>query len=62
MAGFVKNVVTVLSAFVGIRKKGDHDAMATSLTPLQVIVTGVVAAALFVIAVIVGVRILMSIA
>jgi len=62
LAGLVKNVVTVLSAFVGIRRKGDHDEAATSLTPLQVIVTGVVAAALFVIAVILGVRILISIA
>jgi len=62
MAGFVKGVVTVLSAFVGIRRKGDHDAAVSSLTPLQVIITGVVAAALFVIAVILGVKILISIA
>ncbi|WP_374340610.1 DUF2970 domain-containing protein [Methyloversatilis sp.] len=62
MAGLVRNVVTVLSAFVGIRKKGDHDEVASSLTPLQIIITGVVAAALFVVTVILGVRILISIA
>ena len=62
MAGFVKSVVTVLSAFVGIRRKGDHDAAASSLTPLQVIITGVVTTTLFIIAVILGVRILISIA
>ena len=62
MAGFVKGVVTVLSAFVGIRRKGDHDAAVSSLTPLQVIITGVVAAALFVITLLVVVRVLISIA
>ncbi|MBU0603476.1 MAG: DUF2970 domain-containing protein [Gammaproteobacteria bacterium] len=62
MAGLVRNVVTVLSAFVGIRKKGDHEEAAASLTPLQVIITGVVAAALFVTTLILVVRILISIA
>ncbi len=62
MAGLVKNVVTVLSAFVGIRGKRSHDEATTSLTPVQVIITGVVAAALFVLMVIAGVRVLMSIA
>lgn len=62
MAGLVRNIVTVLSAFIGIRRKGDHDEAAESLTPLQVIITGVVAAALFVITVILGVRLLISIA
>jgi hypothetical protein len=62
MAGLVRNVVTVLSAFIGIRKKGDHEDAAASLTPLQVIITGVVAAALFVTTLILVVRILISIA
>lgn len=62
MAGFIRNVVTVLSAFVGIRRKQDHDEAAASLTPLQVIVTGVLLAAAFVAILILGVRILIRIA
>mgnify|MGYP001480313270 CR=1 FL=1 len=62
MASVFRNVVTVLSAFAGVRGKRNHDEAAASLTPVQVIITGVVAAALFVIAVILGVRILISIA
>jgi Protein of unknown function (DUF2970) len=36
----------VLSAFLGIRKRTDHEKLAVS--PLQVIIVGVMAAALFV--------------
>ncbi|HEY9191605.1 MAG TPA: DUF2970 domain-containing protein [Methyloversatilis sp.] len=61
MANFIKNVVTVLSAFAGIRGKKNHESATASLTPLQVIITGIVAAALFVITLILGVRILISI-
>ncbi len=61
VANFIKNVVTVLSAFAGIRGKKNHESATASLTPLQVIITGIVAAALFVITLIVGVRILISI-
>jgi len=60
MAGLFKNVVTVLSAFVGIRGRRNHEETAASLTPLQVIITGIVAAALFVTTLLVLVRILIS--
>jgi hypothetical protein len=62
MANFVKNVATVLSAFVGIRGKRSHEEVAAALTPVQIIITGVVAAALFVTTIILGVRFLISIA
>ncbi|MCQ9375107.1 DUF2970 domain-containing protein [Methyloversatilis sp. XJ19-13] len=62
MASVFRNVVTVLSAFVGVRGKRNHDEAAASLTPVQVIITGVVAAALFVITLLVVVRVLISIA
>ncbi|MBP6096512.1 MAG: DUF2970 domain-containing protein [Methyloversatilis sp.] len=62
MANLVKNVATVLSAFVGIRGKRSHEEVAATLTPVQIIITGVVAAALFVTTVILGVRFLISIA
>jgi Protein of unknown function (DUF2970) len=37
---------TVLSAFFGVRRRAHHDA--AKVTPLQVIVAGLIAAALFV--------------
>jgi hypothetical protein len=40
----------VLSAFLGIRKRAEHEALEVS--PLQVIVVGVMAAALFVLTVV----------
>lgn len=44
----------VLSAFLGIRRREEHEKI--EVTPLQVIVTGVVAAALFVVTVVSVVR------
>lgn len=42
-------VKVVLSAFVGIRRRSAHDEHAQAITPLQVVITGVVAAALLVV-------------
>ena len=53
-------VKTVLSAFFGVRRRSEHDADTVKLTPVQVIVTGVVAAALFVIGLILLVRFIIS--
>jgi len=50
----------VLSAFVGIRKRAAHEHDAVTITPLQVIVTGVVFAAIFVLSLIVLVRYITS--
>ena len=47
-------VRAVLSAFLGIRRKGEHESI--KLTPLQLIVTGVIAAALFVASLVTVVR------
>lgn len=45
---------TVLSAFLGIRRKGDHEL--ARVTPIQVIAVGVAVAALFVAGIVVVVR------
>jgi hypothetical protein len=50
----------VLSAFVGIRKRAAHEHDAVTITPLQVIVTGIIFAAIFVLSLIVLVRIITS--
>ena len=47
-------VRTVLSAFIGVRRRADHERI--RVTPLQVIVTAVVAAAIFVLGLISVVR------
>ena len=39
----------VFWAFFGIRKQKDYDADAVSLTPVQVIITGIIGAALLVV-------------
>jgi DUF2970 family protein len=41
----------VLSAFMGIRRKSDHDFDAETLKPVQVIMGGLIGGALFVIGV-----------
>ena len=46
----------VLSAFVGIRKRAAHEQDAVTITPLQVIVAGIIGAAIFVSCLIVLVR------
>jgi len=46
----------VLSAFVGIRKRAAHEHDAVTITPLQVIVAGLIAAAIFVLSLIMLVR------
>ena len=51
---------TVLSAFVGIRKRAAHEHDAVTITPLQVIVTGIVFAVIFVLSLIVLVRTITS--
>jgi hypothetical protein len=46
----------VLSAFIGIRKRAAHEHDAVTITPLQVIVTGVICAAIFVLSLVLLVR------
>lgn len=46
----------VFWAFLGVRKSKDHDADAVTLKPVQVIVAGIIGAALFVFVLIMVVR------
>lgn len=50
----------VLSAFVGIRKRAAHERDAVTLSPVQVIVAGVIAAALLVFTLVMLVRFVTS--
>ncbi len=45
-------VKAVLSAFIGIRKGAAHERDIATITPVQVIVVGIIAAAVFVLSVI----------
>jgi len=47
-AGPLQVARAVFWSFLGVRKSRDHDADATSITPVQVIVAGIIGAALFV--------------
>ena len=50
----------VLSAFIGIRRRAAHEKDVVTLTPLQVIVAGVIAAAIFVLSLVMLVRFITS--
>ena len=46
----------VLSAFIGIRKRAAHEHDAVTITPVQAIVAGLVAAVIFVLSLVLLVR------
>jgi len=46
----------VLSAFIGIRKRAAHEHDAVTITPVQAIVAGIIAAAVFVLSLVLLVR------
>jgi hypothetical protein len=50
----------VLSAFIGIRKRTAHERDAVTITPFQVIVAGVIGAAIFVLSLVMLVRYITS--
>lgn len=54
-AGPVDIVKTVLSAFVGIRRRADHER--ARITPLQIVVTAVALVALFILTLVAIVRV-----
>ncbi len=56
----LRAVAAVLSAFIGIRKRTARDQDLASLTPVHVIVAGLVAAALFVAALVTLVQVITS--
>jgi len=51
-------VAAVLSAFIGIRKSSARDRDLATVKPLHVVIAGVVAAAIFVIAIVTVVRLI----
>jgi len=50
----------VLSAFIGIRKRAAHESDAVTITPVQVVVAGVIGAAIFVLSLVMLVRFITS--
>jgi len=50
----------VLSAFIGIRKRAAHEQDTVTITPLQVIITGIIFAAIFVLCLVTLVRYITS--
>ena len=57
-ASLLQVAKTVASAFFGVRRRADHDAV--KITPSQVIIVGVIGAALFVISLVVLVNFVLS--
>ena len=55
-AGPLQVAKAVFWSFFGIRKSKDHDADAATISPVQVIVAGVIGAALFVLCLVVVVQ------
>lgn len=50
----------VLSAFIGIRKRSAHEQDAVTITPVQVIVAGVIGAVIFILSLVMLVRYITS--
>lgn len=55
-AGFLQTMRAVLWSFFGVRKRSGYEQDAQQLNPVHVIVAGLIAAALFVLALILVVR------
>lgn len=58
--GFAQTVRAVLWSFFGVRRKSEYEKDAAQLNPVYVIISGIAAAALFVIALIVIVNLVVS--
>lgn len=59
-ASILQVAKAVISAFMGIRRKSDHEFDAATLKPAQVIIGGLIGGALFVIGVMLLVRLVVS--
>jgi hypothetical protein len=55
-AGFLATLRAVLWSFFGVRRKSDYERDAAQLNPVHVIIAGVIAAAVFVLTLIMIVR------
>ena len=51
---------TIFWAFFGVRKRSDHESTTVNLTPMQVVVGGLIGGALFVLILIFVVRIIVA--
>jgi hypothetical protein len=59
-AGFLQTIRAVLWSFFGVRKRSGYEQDASQLNPVVVIIAGVIAAAIFVVTLLVIVRIVVS--
>jgi amino acid transporter len=59
-AGFLRIVATVLSAFVGIRKRSSAEAVHQSIKPAHVVVAGIIGALCFIAILVTLVRFIIS--
>ena len=59
-AGFLQTIRAVMWSFFGVRKRSGYEQDATQLNPVYVIIAGVIAAAIFVLTLVVIVRIVVS--
>jgi hypothetical protein len=50
----------VLSSFFGVRRRADHEAAMAHVTPVQLIVAGVIGAAIFVVSLVLLVKFIIS--
>lgn len=59
-ASFADVAKAVLWSFFGVRKKKDYDSDSASISPVQVVVAGIVGAALFVLTLVMIVKLVTS--
>lgn len=59
-AGFLRTMRAVLWSFFGVRKRAGYEQDATQLNPVHVIIAGIIAAALFVLVLLLVVRTVVS--
>jgi hypothetical protein len=50
----------VLSSFFGVRRRADHDAATPHVTPVQLIIAGIIGAAIFVVCLVLLVKFIVS--
>ncbi|HWR76580.1 MAG TPA: DUF2970 domain-containing protein [Thiobacillus sp.] len=58
--GNLKAALAVFWSFLGVRKRRDYDADAQSLTPAQIVIAGLLGAAVFVLTILLLVYLLMQ--
>ena len=59
-ASLLQAIKMVLSAFIGIRRQGEREGEEIKVTPVQVVITGMICAAVFVLTVVTVVRLVMQ--